>query len=636
MKSINKIFASLHEAQELTSEQPYNRVWSDLIDMYRNNPSIPPSRNIMENFYKNNSKFASHVKYSDILALNQNTTYAKTLEDIVNKFYLAPDCQSKKILLDFINNQLDLNNITFISLLQDFGPSLLFLGGGKKIISSLFSGTKKAAGATAKQSGSLSKTIGKTMIGGTLGLGGKSGNEKPSKIPKNFGASNIDSVKEGIFIPLLLTDLIDGVLYGDSYVASTLVNNGLLPNDVSLFIKNWKGVFPNAKLASYYNVFIGFSLIIYEWWDYLMGKKYYNDRANIIQDPNSTYIKEFKNTFFQDADLAKAFDDFMMELKNASDIDKKNIDMFSECPFFITDASIIIEWNDGNITEVSSQNLPQILSQYALTHVFYKVSENHYKAEFNQNRGFSPLMAFGVNTVITARPDKIINVTWDNGKTTQNTLSQIQNWSLNDGGAISYKIDFENITKGGDELKLKLKPNVENIIENIIIKYNYNENLEDMNEFYSIDFYDGEEKNIDIPKNFNSIKDIIKFLNEKKLSPSVFNITIWDKNSTDFYGIPEILYNTNLEEFLYEREIITEGKSIRYVLTQAVYDDDGKIFDTVDVDTKFVSISEILWFLKQQNEDYDDFYVKSSIDNFHNKVKLSDIVRARYEYYELN
>ena len=126
MKSINKIFASLHEAQELTSEQPYNRVWSDLIDMYRNNPSIPPSRNIMENFYKNNSKFASHVKYSDILALNQNTTYAKTLEDIVNKFYLAPDCQSKKILLDFINNQLDLNNITFISLLQDFGPSLLF------------------------------------------------------------------------------------------------------------------------------------------------------------------------------------------------------------------------------------------------------------------------------------------------------------------------------------------------------------------------------------------------------------------------------------------------------------------------------------------------------------------------------
>lgn len=98
----------IFEVKELTDENISDKFLNKLIDEFSKNPGKSPSRDITHHFYTNKPS----VTYSEILQSSKGETYANILIHILDNFYKWPsNSKSYEVMITFINNELDLNNI---------------------------------------------------------------------------------------------------------------------------------------------------------------------------------------------------------------------------------------------------------------------------------------------------------------------------------------------------------------------------------------------------------------------------------------------------------------------------------------------------------------------------------------------
>lgn len=261
----------------------------------------------------------------DFISQRKNQSYAQLLGSIIEDYYSWPEkSNSKKVLLDYINNDDDLNNLSLSKVLGS-EPSWL-LGASKKSVAKAVT----AAGLL-------------DMVPSLLSIG----KEKTTKTNEALGAV-------ASFIGLwALSDLLDAswsyVAYGDK----EKIEDSTFISWLAPILPKTEGIWKEDPLkADYASAFNTMMMLIYDAWNLCMGQESYgNAGANPIRSfskgSTNNYLTVFSSTYCKDDDLKQSFTSFMIKLNLACTKDQQTPSMFAACPFFYTSGKVVVFMEDS-------------------------------------------------------------------------------------------------------------------------------------------------------------------------------------------------------------------------------------------------------------------------------------------------
>jgi hypothetical protein len=426
----------INEVDELTEPKLVGKYINGIIQAYEKSPGARPSRNVKDFVNAKNTQ-----PLSTFVRGNSGKTSAQIIEAVINDWYKWPNSsKAKKVLLDYINNDDDLSNLSswglpFGKVLQS-DPSLLAgLGIAKKSLSA-----GRSAGKAASK-------------GGLFGW-----------VPKLFGLKESEErVNEAFFVPLvgsfivgtLLSAATKYSLYGKESIADDVLVSWSTPYlpDIQPLVGE------DPIIATYVSTFNTMMMLVYDAWNLCMGQEKYGNNQNPILDwqTGNNYISAYYKQFYEsDADIKSNFVSFMGSLKTACMDDMKHPSKFQESPFYYTGDKVRVNFDDGESKSIELSEWYKWIRENYKKYIFIPVSKTEFIAKERKGT-FAPLSPLGINEPAKGDPTREISMQLPDGSVAGLSLLELEVYLESSKKAKEYEVESQDVTEGGSSLVLKQK-----------------------------------------------------------------------------------------------------------------------------------------------------------------------------------
>lgn len=429
----------LNEVDELTEPRLTGKYINGIIQAYEKFPGARPSRDVKQfPNAKDTQPLSTFVKGMS------GKTSAEIVVSVINNWYRWPDeSSSKKVLIDYIENEDDLSNLAGFGL--PFGK---VLQSDPSLIAGLGSIGKSAVRMAAKGA----KTASKGMFGW---------------VPKLFGLKESNTkMNEGAVL-----GFVGAFLFGTLLSATTrytLYGKESLEDDPLLswttpYLPDIKGIIGDDPIiATYVTTYNTAMMLVYDAWNLCMGQdKYGNDPNPILSWQNGdNYISAYYKQFYEsDAEIKSSFTTFMSNLKTACLNDMKNPSKFKDSPFYYTGDKVRVNFDNGDSQAIPLSEWYKWLRDNYKKYTFIPVSESEFIAK-NREGEFTPLAPLGINEVAIGDPTRQITLQLPDGSISTPSLLELEVYLANSKNVPNYEVESQDVTKGGSSLILKAKEDV--------------------------------------------------------------------------------------------------------------------------------------------------------------------------------
>lgn len=428
----------INEVDELTEIVLLGKYLSRIIEAYRKYPDVKPSRDVKT--YKNGAKSPSLADFMS--SIPKDTPSSQILISVIDKWYKWPQSsKSRKVLVDYINNEDDLSNLTVSNVVMGMPGEIVTASGALKSLVKMFA--KGSARAVTK---SAAKSAAKAA---------ESFDNRYSKSEElNEGAvaavAGWIAVEAGLWA---LGTAINYTLYGNEEVESDILLSWSSP-----YIPQFKGVIGDNPLTMTYVATFNFAMgLIYDAWSLAMGQDKYGEQSNPILSwqRENNYITDFYNQYY-DSSMKSGFTQFMNSLKDACIADSKNNQLFSSTPLYYVPPKMTVFFEDGKTQSIDIGEWQKWTRANYNNYYIKPRSENQFSAIRRLN-GFTPLEKLGINSKVQGDPFREITIKWNNGQVSKSSLLQLESWLKESGKGDSYEIKSQDIVEGGSNIELDLK-----------------------------------------------------------------------------------------------------------------------------------------------------------------------------------
>lgn len=427
----------VNEVKELTDENIWGKYFENIVSAYRKYPDAKPSRDV--NNYPNAKGMP---QLAEFMYSKGSGTSAEILESVIDEWYKWPSqSKTRSILINYVNNDDDLSNLTLGTVVgSSMGDILTGIGGLKALAKTFFKGSTKGAGKAATKAA----------------LKAESSHLKYNKSQEiNEGVMAVIATEALLWA---LGTAINYTLYGSEEVYDDPILFWAAP-----YLPAFKGIAGDNPLKATYVTAFNFGMaLIYDAWNLSMGQEKYGNISNpILSWQNErNYITDFFNEFYDD-DMKSGFSSFMNSLKAACLSDSKNPEIFKDSPFYYTAEKMRVIFEDGRIEDVGFADWQKWVRSNYQNYYFYPIAPTEFNAKKRQG-GFRPLGILGVNDQVPGDPFREITVKWNDGSVGKYTLLQFEMWLLTSGKANNYSIAKQDILGGGSTIELAWKESPEN------------------------------------------------------------------------------------------------------------------------------------------------------------------------------
>lgn len=424
----------INEVDELTEPKLVGKYINGIIQAYEKSPGTRPSRDVKDFANaKNTQPLSTFVK-----GLSGKTS-AQILEAVINDWYKWPSSsESKRILIEYINNDDDLSNLSAWGL--PFGKVL-------QADPSLLAGL-----GIAKKSVAAAPAAGKTVSrGGLFGW-----------VPKLFGLRESEQrVDEAFFVPLVGSFIVGTLLSASTRYA--LYGKESIEDD--MFVSWTTPYLPDVQslagddpiIATYVSTFNTMMMLVYDAWNLCMGQEKYGNNQNPILNWQSgnNYISAYYKQFYEsDADIKSHFTSFMGDLKRACMNDMKHPSRFQESPFYYTGDKVRVNFEGGDSKSIELSEWYKWLRENYKRYIFIPVSKTEFIAK-DRKGAFAPLAPLGINDPAKGDPTREISMQLPDGSVSNLSLLELEVYLESSKKAKGYEVESQDVTEGGSSIVLK-------------------------------------------------------------------------------------------------------------------------------------------------------------------------------------